>query len=81
MTITLTNVKEEFLPHIKEFSESINADFKINTEKPRFEKVREILKANLQKPKNYAVFERLIYKSLKITPCLKGSKINELPFA
>ena len=59
MTITLTNVKEEFLPHIKEFSKSINADFKINTEKPSFEKVRENLKVKLQKPENYAVFERL----------------------
>lgn len=59
MTITLTNVKEEFLPSVKEFSKSINAEFQINAEKPSFEKVRENLKANLQKHENYAVFERL----------------------
>lgn len=59
MTITLTNVREEFLPNVKEFSKSINAEFQINAEKPSFEKVRENLKTNLQKPENYAVFERL----------------------
>lgn len=59
MTITLTNVKEEFLLHIKEFSKSINAKFKINAEKPSFKKVRENLKSHLQKPQNKAVFERL----------------------
>ena len=59
MTITLTKVREEFLPNVKEFSKSINAEFQINAEKPSFEKVRENLKANLQKPENYAVFERL----------------------
>lgn len=59
MTITLTNVKEEFLPNVKEFSKSINAEFQINAEKPSFEKVRENLKTSLQKPENYAVFERL----------------------
>ena len=59
MTITLTNVKEEFLPNVKEFSKTINAEFKINAEKPSFKKVRENLKSHLQKPQNKAVFKRL----------------------
>ena len=65
MTITLENVDNATLEAIKsaiKLNPRVRCKVQDSSTKAKnsdFEKVREKLKSNLQKPKNYAVFERL----------------------
>lgn len=62
MTLIIQNVKEEFLDAFKEVAKNANATIiqsNSNESKSNFESLRKEMIEDLQKPENYAVFERL----------------------
>lgn len=65
MTLIIQNVKEEFLGAFKEVAKNANATIiqsdygDSNKSEIDFESLRKEMIEDLQKPENYAVFERL----------------------